>query len=333
MKFKKLIAMALAFAMALTLAVPAFAEDETVVTDEPIIEAAELTKSVPATISVDEGKEQIVPAAEVVNALPAAAKPSSDKIPLNPNDQAGTDYDYSKEYDGKGWSTWKNVIFLGNASPNSTDAEVSGWHLVASKGDSAVTEMHVEFVDTSGNLLYTLGERGVPTPSTPGNAPRTNGWIVVAPKGWKIDVAKSYIVTPAGGPFNISGCYLAGTPKPGDPTEPQPINAELKIQKLIEGTSGNVAPTYESFTFQVLDGTTVLGTVTTSKTTGLGNATVTVTPGKTYTIHEVLEGYQTGKYTATDMTVTIPADATEDYTETVSFINTPNGETSRAFCR
>lgn len=329
MKFKKLIAMALAFAMALTLAVPAFAENETVVTDEPIIEAAELTESVPAIISGDEGEEQIVPAAQSAgeNLIMPMKLESDGNNYINGTGKDGTDYIYSKEYNGKGWSTWNNVIFLEGASADSTDAEVSGWHLViAGKWEeSNVQEIHLVF--TSGRTYDWQKSDGFST----NDGGKNPGLMVVAPLAWGEINAASYI-RGVSNTFTISGYYKAGTPKPGDPTEPDPICATLNIQKLIAGTSGNVAPTYESFKFEIKDEAgAVLGTVTTNKTTGLGNATVNVTPGKTYTIHEVLEGYQTDKYIAADMTVTIPTDAAEGYTSAVDFVNMPNGETSTVF--
>lgn len=355
MKFKKLIAMALAFAMALTLAVPAMAAnaaepefEATEVTESKPAEEVnvpeetttqpeateEVTESVPAIISGDEGEEQIVPAAQSAgeNLIMPMKLESDGNNYINGTGKDGTDYIYSKEYNGKGWSTWNNVIFLEGASADSTDAEVSGWHLViAGKWEeSAVQEIHLVF--TSGRTHDWQKSDGFST----NDGGKNPGLMVVAPLAWGEITAESYI-RGVSNTFTISGYYKAGTPKPGDPTEPDPICATLNIQKLIAGTSGNVAPTYESFKFEIKDEAgAVLGTVTTNKTTGLGNATVNVTPGKTYTIREVFDDeftYQADKYPhPVDVTVAIPANTEGSYTADVEFVNIPaEGETSTVF--
>lgn len=302
MKFKKLIAMALAFAMALTLAVPAFAEAETEVTDDSA--AAETTNNSYTTIPGQDNTED-----EDGNIIVTTTKWNFTG-----------DYFYMKQ--GTAGILWfRSEDVLKSMSNNTYDANSNGVSVAKYFHDEAA----VKFVN---------------------NDPSKGGALTDGVKLWigentfelkhyfTADQYDHTTITVAGSVLTIAGAIshvnAAGTVTQ-IPDEPTTISATLNIQKLIQSGDNQVAPTYESFTFQVLDGTTVLGTVTTSKTTGLGNATVTVTPGKTYTIHEVLEGYQAGKYTATDMTVTIPADAAEGYTATVNFVNAPSGETSTVF--
>lgn len=154
--------------------------------------------------------------------------------------------------------------------------------------------------------------------------------VVVGPNGSAVLHGQTY-VSVIGGILTVNGPIshidFAGNPAPEFPTDPEPtpVNATINIQKLIEA----VAPTYESFTFQILDAEgSVVGTITTDKQTGKGSTTVNVLPG-TYTIHEVMTDSQALRFTAADMSVEITAD--EDAVYSVDFVNTPNGETSTVF--
>lgn len=249
--------------------------------------------------------------------VPAAASSDPGKIYLK-GDQTGDDFEYSKN----GWSTWSNVLFFGSADENSTNKEVSAWHLVYTDKNGIESDLQAMTLKFENGEVYNWSWADGLSTNSSGKNP---GWMVVAPADWgKIIVEESYIVTTSSAnvQFNISGHYKAGTPIPGEETE---VSATIEIHKLI----GDVAPTYESFTFQILDAEgNEIDTITTNKQTGIGSKTVTVMPG-TYTIHEVMTDSQALRFTAEDVTVEITAD--ENATYEVKFVNTPNGETSTVF--
>lgn len=159
----------------------------------------------------------------------AAAKPakndktaaSSESIITLKGEQSGTEFEYDKEC----WSTWKNVIFLGGANGNSTDEEVSAWHLVYTdkKGvNNDLKSMKLTF--ENGEVYEWSWDAGLSANGS-GNNP---GWMVVAPASYgRIDVAKSFIVTTSSKnvQFNISGYYEAGS-KPVEPDDDSITNIQ-----------------------------------------------------------------------------------------------------------
>lgn len=159
----------------------------------------------------------------------AAARPakkdktaaSSESIITLKGEQSGTEFEYDKEC----WSTWKNVIFLGGANGNSTDEEVSAWHLVYTdkKGvNNDLKSMKLTF--ENGEVYEWSWDAGLSANGS-GNNP---GWMVVAPASYgRIDVAKSFIVTTSSKnvQFNISGYYEAGS-KPVEPDDDSITNIQ-----------------------------------------------------------------------------------------------------------
>ena len=223
----------------------------------------------------------------------AAAKPAkNDKTAVSSEStitlkgkQSGTEFEYDKEC----WSTWKNVIFLGGANGNSTDEEVSAWHLVYTdkKGvNNDLKSMKLTF--DNGEVYEWSWNVGLSTNGS-GNNP---GWMVVAPASYgKIDVAKSFIVTTSSKnvQFNISGYYEAGS-KPAEPDEPvEPddgkVSAVFQITKYLNehGVPG------AGFVFDIISAETgeTVGSMTSDKD-GLAVIDLSVAPGK-YIIREQVD--------------------------------------------
>lgn len=144
-------------------------------------------------------------------ATPAYAAVNKDGTLQGIDKATGNSYQYSKDgYEGnKGWSSWSDVIFLGDASKESTNEEVSAWHLVVAGGHSATEVKSMELTFENGSYTWdgkTFSKNG---------GDNINGWIVVAPKDWgDITYGKIDLQTV----FTISGYYKAGTPIPGDET-------------------------------------------------------------------------------------------------------------------
>lgn len=213
------------------------------------------------------------------NTHPAA---SSEKTVTLKGEQSGTEFNYDKEC----WSTWQNVVFLGGANENSTDEEVSAWHLVYTdkKGvDNDLKSMKLTF--DNGEVYEWNWDIGLSTNGS-GNNP---GWMVVAPASYgKINVANSFIVTTSSKnvQFNISGYYQAGS-KPVDPDEPVDpddgkVSAVFQITKYLNefGTPG------ADFVFDIISVETgeIVGSMT-SNEYGEAKTELSVAPGK-YIIRE-----------------------------------------------
>lgn len=319
MKFKKLIAMALAFAMALTLAVPAFAADEFVVTEEPPI-----VTNVVTDVAEDEAEieEETVPAVAAPVSLENAIAPFSAR----------------KGFSGEKIEGGEEEIF---SQGNGAKFSVAGYSAIYVKQSTGgviwVPELNVAEGQSREAAIKAIKDAAVASDNSMGVGGLDAITVIVGDPCQAGPLHDGATVVVASGYMTIKGVIshvaFPGAKKPSVtpvPTEPATISATLNIQKLIQSGDNQVAPTYESFKFEIKDEAgAVLGTVTTNKTTGLGNATVNVTPGKTYTIHEVLEGYQLNKYnTPDDKSVTIPADAVNGCTATVDFVNTLAGEGS-----
>lgn len=227
-------------------------------------------------------------------AVPAsAAKPakntqpavSSEKTITLKGEQTGTEFDYAKEC----WSTWQNVVFLGGANENSTDEEVSAWHLVYTdkKGiDNDLKSMKLTFDNSEVyEWNWNIGL------STNGSG-KNPGWMVVAPAGWgRIDVDQSFVVTTSSKnvQFNISGYYEAGS-KPVEPDEPVDpddgkVSAEFQITKYLNEYGAPGA----GFVFDIISVETneIVGTMT-SDADGEAKTELSVAPGK-YIIREQVD--------------------------------------------
>lgn len=227
-------------------------------------------------------------------AVPAsAAKPakntqpavSSEKTITLKGEQTGTEFDYDKEC----WSTWQNVVFLGGANENSTDEEVSAWHLVYTDKKSIDNDLKSMKLTFDNDEVYEWNwDIGL---STNGSG-KNPGWMVVAPAGWgRIDVDQSFVVTTSSKnvQFNISGYYEAGS-KPVEPDEPVDpddgkVSAEFQIIKYLNeyGTPG------AGFVFDIISVETneIVGTMT-SDADGEAKTELSVAPGK-YIIREQVD--------------------------------------------
>lgn len=134
------------------------------------------------------------------------------------------------QYNRDVWSTWSDVIFLGDAATkgyDNTDEDVSAWHLLVrgSAVDTNVTSMELTFTNGS---QYTWSKENGDKLSSPNGGSKTNGWIIVAPVSWgKITYGK---VTPTAGEFNISGYFQGGS---GDDTGN--TSTALSFYKYVDG--------------------------------------------------------------------------------------------------
>lgn len=225
------------------------------------------------------------------NTQPAA---SSEKTVTLKGEQTGTEFDYDKEC----WSTWQNVVFLGGANENSTDEEVSAWHLVYTdkKGiNNDLKSMKLTF--DNGEVYEWNWDIGLSTNGS-GNNP---GWMVVAPASYgKINVANSFIVTTSSKnvQFNISGYYQAGS-KPVEPDEPvDPDDGKVSAVFQITKFLNDMYTFGVGFTFEVVDAEgTVVATMTSDENGVAASANVDVAPGQ-YTIRET--GLNLDKYEAVE---------------------------------
>lgn len=230
----------------------------------------------------------VVPAGAAKPSKGASQAASAEKTINLKGEQTGTEFNYDKEC----WSTWRNVIFLGGANENSTDEEVSAWHLVYTDKKGVNNDLkRMKLTFDNGEVYEWSWNVGLSTNGS-GNNP---GWMVVAPARYgKIDVANSFIVTTSSKnvQFNISGYYQAGS-KPVEPDEPEDpddgkVSAVFQITKYLNkfGAAG------EGFTFDIIpvvDGVEgeFVGSMT-SDANGAAKITLDVAPGR-YIIREQVD--------------------------------------------
>lgn len=238
-----------------------------------------------------------VPASAAKPKKDAAPAVSAEKTVQLKGEQSGTEFDYSKEC----WSTWKNVIFFGGAGADSTDEEVSAWHLVYTDKKGVYNDLKsMSLTFENGETYDWTWEDGLSTNGS-GNNP---GWMVVAPADWgKLVLADSCIVTTSekNVQFNISGYYEAGS-KPVVPVDPDDgkVSATFTVFKMVEGDA-NCA----GFTFAICDSEgNEVGTMT-STADGSASVDLELEPG-VYTIREINQ--DTDKYEANTQVLTATVD-------------------------
>lgn len=240
-------------------------------------------------------------------ALAVPAMAGADFPNLNAVGKDGTDITYSK-YGESGWSKWNDVIFLGDANADSTDKEVSAWHIVIKhlpeeNPASAIQDITINFeygtYQWDGRLSTNDG----------GKNP---GLMLVSPKSWGEITGGQIQANSSVSVFNISGYYKAGTPTTPDDDDGI-VSANITVYKEVKGDE-NLA----GFEFAIFDAEdNRVSDIDSVKSDEYGTVSfkdVDLTVDATYTIKEINQDLD--KYEANTQEITFTVDKNGEVTFT-----------------